>query len=303
MLSKISNTFSKKFVNSKLNKALLFGSSASVLGYIGLNKFKENESFINAAKYFLSKFIPFVNASEALKPPSYPWSHAKPWQSFDHASIRRGFQVYQQVCASCHSLQFLHYRDLVNVAFTEEEVKEMAAEVMVEDGPDEEGEMFERAGKLTDHIPKPYPNEEAARFANNGAYPVDLSLIVKARPYGEDYVYSLLTGYKEPPPGVEVKSGLYYNPYFGGGQIAMPPQLVNGSVTYDDGTEATISQMAKDVTTFLAWAGEPGHDEHKKTGLKFFFLFSLIGVQMLYWKRLRWSTIKHRDVSIKKFKI
>jgi len=178
----------------------------------------------------------------------------------------------------------------------------MAADIMVEDGPNDEGDMFERPGKLTDHIPKPYPNEETARFSNNGALPVDLSLIVKARPGAEDYIFSLLTGYKEPPPGIDVKNGLYYNPYFGGSQIAMPPQLVNGSVEYDDETEATISQMAKDVTTFLTWAAEPGQDEHKKTGLKLWFLFSLIGVQMLYWKRLRWTTIKHRDVSIRKFK-
>jgi ubiquinol-cytochrome c reductase cytochrome c1 subunit len=121
-------------------------------------------------------------------------------------SIRRGFQVYQMVCANCHALSFLSYRHLINVAFTEEEVKAMAAEIEVVDGPNEDGEMFTRPGEFTDRLPKPYPNEQAARAANNGAYPAELSLIIKARPRHEDYVFALLTGYKDPPPGNQLSS-------------------------------------------------------------------------------------------------
>lgn len=248
----------------------------------------------------VSGLIPTAYASEGLLAPSYPWSHVKPWQSFDRAAIRRGFQVYQQVCASCHSLNFLSYRNLVNVAYTEDEVKAMAADVDFEDGPNDKGEMFERPGTLTDHIPRPYPNEQAARAANSGAYPTDLSLIVKGRPGAEDYLFALLTGYKDAPAGVDVKEGMSYNPYFYGSQIAMPQQLHEGSVEYDDGTEATISQMAKDVTIFLSWAAEPHQDEHKKFGLKALFTLALTGSLMLYWKRLKWSVIKNRITAIKK---
>lgn len=235
-------------------------------------------------------------SSDALVPAQHPWSHGKPWESFDHASIRRGFQVYQAVCANCHSLNFIAYRNLVDVAFSEEEVKAMAADVDVEDGPNEEGEMFSRPGKLTDKLPRPYPNENAARAGNNGAYPVDLSLVVKARPHAEDYIFSLLTGYREPPAGVTVREGLYYNPYFAGGAIAMPQQLRPGVLTFDDGTEASISQLAKDVTTFLSWAAEPTHDERKRLGLKFMFLTTILAVPMLYWKKHKWSTVKTRKI-------
>lgn len=184
----------------------------------------------------------------------------------------------------------------MDVAFTEDEVKAMAADVDVEDGPNEEGEMFSRPGKLTDKLPRPYPNENAARANNNGAYPVDLSLVVKARPHGEDYIFSLLTGYREPPAGVSVREGLYYNPYFAGGAIAMPQQLRPGVLTFDDGTEASISQLAKDVTTFLSWAAEPTMDERKRLGLKFMFLTTLMAVPMLYWKKHKWSTVKTRKI-------
>lgn len=267
-----------------------FGASA-IVAAAGIAGF-ELPSFMS--------WMPVAYASDDLQAPAYPWSHTKPWGGFDHAAIRRGFQVYQQVCASCHSLNFLSYRNLVNVAYTEEEVKAMAADVDVEDGPDDRGEMFERPGTLTDHIARPYPNEQAARAANAGAYPTDLSLIIKGRPGAEDYLFALLTGYKDAPPGVEVKPGMSYNPYFHGSQIAMPQQLHEGSCDYDDGTEPTISQMAKDVTTFLAWAAEPHQDEHKKFGLKAIFTLAITGTLMLYWKRLKWGVVKNRITAIKK---
>ncbi|KAL0342067.1 UNVERIFIED_CONTAM: Cytochrome c1-1, heme protein, mitochondrial [Sesamum calycinum] len=173
-------------------------------------------------------------AEHGLECPSYPWPHNGILSSYDHASIRRGHQVYQQVCASCHSMSLISYRDLVGVAYTEEETKAMAAEIEVVDGPNDEGEMFTRPGKLSDRFPQPYANEQAARFANGGAYPPDLSLITKARHNGQNYVFALLTGYHDPPAGVAIREGLHYNPYFLGGAIAMPKMLNDGAVEYED---------------------------------------------------------------------
>lgn len=207
--------------------------------------------------------VSFASADEAehgLHAPHYPWPHEGFFSSYDRtslcihthtithhtdASIRRGFQVYQQVCAACHSMNLVHFRDLVGVSHTEDEAKELALEIEVPDGPNDEGEMFDRPGKLSDHLPNPYMNEQHARYANGGAYPPDLSLITKARHDGQNYVFSLLLGYKEPPAGVSVREGLYYNPYFPGGAIAMPKMLADGGVEYDDGTEASEAQQAK----------------------------------------------------------
>jgi len=235
-------------------------------------------------------------AEFGLHPPQYPWPHNGLFSSYDHASIRRGYQVYQQVCAACHSVQQLHFRNLVDVAYTEDEGKAMAADIEVEDGPDDEGEMFERPGRLADPLPRPYANENAARAANGGAYPPDLSLITKARHDGQNYVFSLLTGYREPPAGVSVREGLHYNPYFPGGAIAMPKMLNDEGVEYDDGTPATESQQAKDVTTFLAWAAEPEHDERKLMGTKFIFVMSMVLITAVYYKRWKWAPIKSRRV-------
>jgi len=238
-----------------------------------------------------------VHASEAtLPPPEIPWNHRLPWQSYDTASLRRGYHVYREVCAQCHSLELIAWRNLVDVMFTEEEAKKMATEVEYEDGPNDDGEMFMRPGMLPDYMPKPYPNEKAARAANAGALPPDLSLIVKARVGGANYLYSLITGYKPKPAGVKIRSGMYWNPYFPGGTISMAPQLSEGMLEYEDGTEATIPQMAKDVTSFLCWASEPEHDERHKLGLKGVVLFALAIVPTVYYKRLKWSLIKTRKV-------
>lgn len=241
-----------------------------------------------------------AKADEALPPPKYPWNHRFPWQSYDHASIRRGYKVYSQVCSVCHSLDLIAYRNLVGTCYTEEEVKELAAERDFLDGPDEQGEMYERPGKLSDRMPRPYANENAARFANNGAYPPDLSLIVNSRAHHEDYVFSLLTGYKEPPAGVQVREGLYYNPYFPGAKIAMPNPLSDGQVEFEDGTYGSVSQMAKDLTTFLAWTSVPQQDEHRRMGIKFFLLLGMVSLSTLYYKRLRWSVLKSRVVTFTK---
>ncbi|CAL5218558.1 g249 [Coccomyxa viridis] len=238
-------------------------------------------------------------AEMGLHPPEYPWPHSGLFSAYDHAAIRRGHQVYSQVCAACHSVSQLHYRNLVGVAYTEDEAKEMAAEIEVEDGPNDEGETFTRAGKLSDPLPRPYPNEEAARYANGGAYPPDLSLITKARHDGTNYVFSLLLGYHEPPAGVSVREGLHYNPYFPGGAIAMPKMLVDEGTEYDDDSVfATESQQAKDVTTFLAWAAEPEHDERKLMGAKWIFILSVVLLTAGYYKRWKWAPLKSRKVIV-----
>lgn len=210
-----------------------------------------------------------LEASELIAHPvKMDWPHNGLLNSFDHASIRRGWEVYKQVCAACHSLQYVHYRHMVDVFLTEDEAKAEAAEVMVEDGPDDRGKMFMRPGKLSDHVPSPYPNEEAARAANNGAYPPDLSLITVAREGGEDYVFSLLTGYTDPPAGFQLEDGQHFNPYFPDGAIGMAQALYDELIEYSDGTPATASQLAKDVSTFLSWCASPEHDERKLTALK-----------------------------------
>ena len=182
-------------------------------------------------------------------------------------------------------------------AWSEEEVKAMAEEVEIVDGPNDEGEMFERPGKLSDYMPGPYANEEAGRAANNGALPPDLSLIVKARHGGADYIFSLLSGYCEAPAGKAMLPGLYYNPYFAGGAIGMPAPLMDEQVEYPDGTPATVSQMAKDVAVFLAWVAEPEHDERKKGGFRWITALGLAALVAGYTKRFRWANLKARKIT------
>ncbi|CAO2196317.1 unnamed protein product, partial [Urochloa humidicola] len=264
-------------------------------GFIGLRAL----SILGVGASGLLSFATIASADEAeqgLEAPSYPWPHAGILSSYDHASIRRGHQVYQQVCASCHSMSLISYRDLVGVAYTEEETKAMAAEIGVVDGPNDEGEMFTRPGKLSDRFPQPYANEQAARYANGGAYPPDLSLITKARHNGQNYVFALLTGYRDPPAGVSIREGLHYNPYFPGGAIAMPKMLMDGAVEYEDGTPATEAQMGKDVVSFLSWAAEPEMEERKLMGVKWIFLLSLALLQAAYYRRMKWSIFKSRKL-------
>jgi ubiquinol-cytochrome c reductase cytochrome c1 subunit len=226
----------------------------------------------------------------------YGFEHQGPLTSFDYASVRRGYQVYKEVCSTCHSLNKIHFRHLVGVTHTEEKAKKLAADIEVEDGPNDEGEMFERPGKLSDPFPKPYANDEAAAAANNGAIPPDLSLMVKARHAGADYIFALMTGYVEPPEGKEIGSGLHYNPYFSGGMIAMAKPLSDGQVTYEDGTPATVSQMAKDVACFLSWAAEPEHDERKKMGMQWCAGLFAAALFTGYYKRMKWAPLKTRKI-------
>ncbi|TIA83054.1 hypothetical protein E3P98_01003 [Wallemia ichthyophaga] len=233
---------------------------------------------------------------EGLHAPAFPWNHNGWLDSFDHNAIRRGYQVYREVCASCHSLDRIAWRNLVAVSHTSDEARAMAEEQEYTDGPNDQGEPFQRPGKLADYMPPPYPNEEASRAANGGALPPDLSLIVKARHGGADYIMALLTGYQDPPAGVAVADGMNFNPYFPGGSIAMGRVLFDGLVEYDDGTPSTTTQMAKDVATFLSWASEPEHDDRKKMGFQAVIILSAMTAISLYVKRLKWSPIKTRKL-------
>jgi len=239
-----------------------------------------------------------VNASTemVLHAPHYEWPHEGWLTTFDKRSVKRGYEVYKQVCAACHSVKDIHFRDLVGVIYTEEEAKTEALEFMVEDGPDDTGNMFTRPGKLFDVLPKPYPNAEAAKAANNGVEPPDLSVIVKGRAGGANYIFALLTGYCDPPAGVSVTEGIHYNPYFAGGLISMAQALYNEIIEYEDGTPATQSQLAKDVVTFLCWTAEPEHDVRKKFLLKTMMIFATLLAASYYFKRHRWSTLKNKVI-------
>ena len=181
-------------------------------------------------------------------------------QLIDRASLQIGYQVYNEVCASCHSMRLLSYRNLGETGgpeFSIEQVKAIAANFEIQDGPNEEGEMFMRPGRPSDKFASPYPNIQAATAANGGAYPPDMSVLVKSRKGGADYIYSVLMGYEDPPANVKLDDGVYYNKYMEGKKIKMSNPLSEGIVTYADGTKSTEAQMAKDVTTFLTWAAEP----------------------------------------------
>jgi cytochrome c1 len=234
---------------------------------------------------------------EQLPPRSGNFSFEGPFGTFDRAALQRGFQVYKDVCAACHSLEYIAFRHLADEGgpgLSADQVRALASAYRVPAGPNEQGQTVDangqplmRAAVPSDQIPPPFPNEQAARASNNGALPPDLSLIVKARVGGADYVYSILTGYgQQPPAGVTVGTGLFYNPYFRGGQISMPPPLNPDSVTYADGTMATAEQEAQDVVTFLSWAADPKMEERKSTGFNV-MVFLLVLASLLYFSYQR----------------
>ena len=233
-------------------------------------------------------------SAEATKPLKVDWSFKGLTGKFDRASLQRGYQVYKEVCSSCHSMKYLSYRNLGEKGgpeFTLDEVKTIAASFEVQDGPDSQGEMFTRPGRPSDKFVSPYPNMNASMAANGGAYPPDMSVLVKARSGGANYIYSVLMGYEEKPEGLIIDDGVYYNKYMSGNKIKMSKPLVEGIIEYTDGTLATEDQMAKDVTTFLTWAAEPELEARHKLGIKvLIYLILLSTLVYLSMKRI-WSRI------------
>ena len=219
------------------------------------------------------------------------WSFSGPLGTFDKASMQRGFQVYREVCAGCHSLEYVAFRNLADLGYNEAEIKAIAAEYEVQDGPDEDGEMFMRPARPADRFPSPYANDNQARANNNGALPPDLSLIAKARAYGPDYLYSLLTGYVEAPSSVSVPEGMYYNDAYPGNLIAMPQPLYGDDVTYADGADASIEGSAADLTQFLMWAAEPKMEARKRIGVAVVFFLSIFVVLSVMAKRRVWADL------------
>ncbi len=243
---------------------------------------------------FLFIFFKPLYSAEMVKPIKVDWSFKGLTGTFDRASLQRGFQVYKEVCSSCHSMQYLSYRNLGEPGgpeFTKSEVKAIAASFEIEDGPDSQGEMFSRPGRPSDKFKNPYPNVQAAIAANGGAYPPDMSVLVKARKGGANYIYSVLVGYEDPPAGVTLDEGVYYNKYMIGNKIKMPNNLIDGLVEYADGTESTVDQMAKDVTTFLAWAAEPELEERHRTGVKVIIYLILLTILVYLSMKKIWSRI------------
>ena len=228
---------------------------------------------------------------EAPHPPHQEWPFYGVFGTYDQAALQRGFQVYKEVCSACHAVKHLYFRDLTELGYSEDQVKGMAAQAQVQDGPNDQGEMFQRPGRPSDPMPKPFANDQAARAANNGALPPDLSLIVKAREGGVDYVYAILTGFREAPANFKMTPGTYYNEYFPGHEIKMPPPLNPNQVKYADGTQATVPQMAHDVVTFLSWAAEPNLEERHRIGFKV-MLFLVVVTGIFYAaKRKIWSRV------------
>jgi ubiquinol-cytochrome c reductase cytochrome c1 subunit len=225
------------------------------------------------------------------KPPPQQWSFGGIFGTFDRAAAQRGFQVYKEVCAACHAAKQLSYRNLTELGLTEDEVKAIAAGFQVKDGPNDNGEMFDRPGRPSDRFVRPYPNEQAARAAQNGAYPPDLSLMVKARKDGANYLHALLTGYGEPPAGMTMGQGMNFNPYFPGQQIAMAAPLADDRVTYADGTKATLEQMSRDVTTFLAWAAEPELETRRAMGVRMILFLLILTVLVYAVKKQIWARL------------
>ena len=235
------------------------------------------------------------NSAEKVEYLKTDWSFKGLFGKFDRGALQRGYQVYTEVCSSCHSMKYVSYRNLAEKGgpeFTEEQVKVIAASFEVKDGPNADGEMFTRPGKLSDKFVMPYENVKAAQAANGGAYPPDMSVLVKARGGGVDYIYSLLQGYEDPPAGMNLDEGVYYNKYMYGNKMKMSNQLSNGLVEYADGTDATVEQMSKDVTTFLMWTAEPHLEARHQMGFKAIVYLIILTILVYFSMKRIWSRVK-----------
>ena len=236
-----------------------------------------------------------THAGEKVQYLKTDWSFKGLFGKFDRGSLQRGYQVYTEVCASCHSMKYLSYRNLSEKGgpeFSVAEAKAIAASFEVTDGPNADGEMFQRPAKLSDKFVMPYENVKAAQAANGGAYPPDMSVLVKARGGGVDYIYSLLQGYEDAPVGVTLDEGVYYNKYMYGNKIKMSAPLSDGIVEYGDGTTASVDQMSKDVTTFLMWAAEPHLETRHRMGFKAIVYLIILTVLVYFSMKKIWSRVE-----------
>ena len=236
-----------------------------------------------------------ANSAEKVELLKTDWSFKGLFGKFDRGSLQRGYQVYQEVCAGCHSMKYVSYRNLSEPGgpeFTEDQVKAIAASFEVTDGPNNDGEMFSRPAKLSDKFVMPFENVKAAQAANGGAYPPDMSVLAKARSGGVDYIYSVLLGYEDPPSGITLDDGVYYNKYMYGNKIKMSQPLMDDVVEYNDGTKATEEQMAKDVTTFLMWAAEPHLEARHKMGFKAILYLIILTILVYFSMKKIWSRIE-----------
>ncbi len=257
-----------------------------------------------------------ASAQEQEIPPKQRWSFAGPFGLYDPEQLQRGFKIYREVCSSCHSLKLLAFRNLADPGgpgFTEPQAATIAATFQVTAGPNDQGEMFQRPGKLADYFPPPFANDQAARNANGGALPPDMSVLAKARsvergfPWfifdaftqyqedGPDYIHAILNGYEDPPAGFTLPPGAQYNKYFPGHAIGMPKPLSDGQVEYTDATPTTVDQYGRDVGAFLMWAAEPKLDERKRLGFQVFvFLIVLTGL-LYFTKKKVWYEVLHQS--------
>ncbi len=236
-----------------------------------------------------------VNAAEKTNLLKQDWSFNGLFGKFDRGSLQRGYQVYSEVCASCHSMKYLSYRNLSEKGgpeFSVEQAKAIAASFEITDGPNADGEMFDRPGKLSDKFLMPYANDKEAQAANGGAYPPDMSVLAKARSGGADYLYSILLGYEEPPSGITLDEGVYYNKYMYGNNIKMAKPLDDGLVEYSDGTIASEEQMAKDVVTFLMWSAEPHLEARHQMGFKVIVYLIILTILVYFSMKKIWSRIE-----------
>ncbi len=234
---------------------------------------------------------PAAQAAEGVAIPKMSWSFAAPFGTYDRAALQRGFQVYKEVCAACHSMNLLAYRDLADLGYNENEIKAIAAQYEVTDGPNDQGEMFQRPAVPSDRFKAPFPNVQAAKAANNGAAPPDLSLMAKGRIGGPDYIHALMIGYENAPAGFEMQPGLSYNKYFPGHQIAMPAPINPDGVTFADGTKATVDQQSRDVAHFLMWAAEPKLEQRHRLGVQVVLFLLVLSVLLFVAKRRIWSDV------------
>ncbi len=284
--------------------------------------FRTLSAFAAVAVFGASLSVASAIAAEEGATPHYPiehpkhayWTFAGPFGHWDIGQLQRGLKVYKEVCSACHSMKLVPFRSLEALGYSPEQVKAFAAEYTVTDGPNAEGEMFERPAIGSDRFPSPFANTEAAAYANNGAAPPDFSLIAKARGVergfptfvfdiftlyaenGPDYIYSLLTGYTDPPEGVELSEGTHYNPYFvGGPALAMANPLSDGQVEYEDGTPATVDQYARDISAFLMWAAEPHLVERKSMGFKVLIFLAVFAGLLYLTKKKVWARLKEQE--------